>query len=809
MKNLFLILLLLYTFQNSLLAQPKNELIDDVSVLPPNAAALGKFTDIPVDYYTGVPDISVPIHTIAEGGLSLPISLRFHASGTKVSETSSSVGMGWALASGGMVTRRTLGIRDDVGYGYLNNASNLVNPFTPNLPIDQNNQKFYVAHGGWDAEPDMFSFNVNGMSGKFFIMPTETEPEIVMVPKQDIKIEFRRSNNPLITYQRIIGFDIIAPDGTRYQFGTLPEEPDTNTEGLDKQFIPNISAEQNSAYVNWHLRRIQSFDGKYEINLEYENDYHSFKSASACQVEFYIDYTIYSSGCGNGYTFNQVESQRINRIYNSDEEIIFTYNTPREDLDLFPGLATPSKELDEIEVRSITNSGEFCKKFVLDQDYMITSGGNEAEDKRLRLNKVFQYSCGNGTTIEIPPYEFEYSPGNLPSRLSKAKDHWDYFNGAWGNESTFGIPAYDQPQYELPAVPVADRETSESNMLVGSIKKVILPTGGYHEYILEANKINDSEVEQVDTIMLHLKNCNSPTSILCCQNQFITKTFEFESFAEINNSWYTLNFLELNGQGVFPNCASSPFIQITVIANGDIIGSDVLLPNQTYKMQDLSFLNVQPDIEYTFELIVTGGKGDFYIYDFVENQVNFFQKDVGGLRVQEITIHDGVNADNDIVKNFDYDIANTDESSGVLFNPPVYFGSMTSVNGVHQTGKYFSYSAASLSTLEGYTVGYTRVEESIEGNGSTIHNYYTEYTPYIPTSYPYVPNKLKALAGKKWQTRHLAENSNTPILSNEIEFPVLNYEDFGDEYWLYKAEIMHIPPVGGGGVMETVGVKIL
>ncbi len=47
----------------------------------PNAAALGKYGDIPVSYHTGVPEISIPLYTITEGSLSVPISLSYHSSG--------------------------------------------------------------------------------------------------------------------------------------------------------------------------------------------------------------------------------------------------------------------------------------------------------------------------------------------------------------------------------------------------------------------------------------------------------------------------------------------------------------------------------------------------------------------------------------------------------------------------------------------------------------------------------------------------------------------------------------------------------
>ena len=79
----------------------------------PNAAALGEFGDIPVSHHTGVPNISVPIFTVTEGELSLPISLDYHSSGVKVDEISSWVGLGWSLNAGGVITRTVQGKADE------------------------------------------------------------------------------------------------------------------------------------------------------------------------------------------------------------------------------------------------------------------------------------------------------------------------------------------------------------------------------------------------------------------------------------------------------------------------------------------------------------------------------------------------------------------------------------------------------------------------------------------------------------------------------------------------------------------------
>src|SRR5258707_15411396 len=70
--------------QNSTSANPFNPLktyLNNFVQPAPNAGSLGKYADYSVVYYTGVPEISIPIYYLKHGGRELPNSLSYHVSG--------------------------------------------------------------------------------------------------------------------------------------------------------------------------------------------------------------------------------------------------------------------------------------------------------------------------------------------------------------------------------------------------------------------------------------------------------------------------------------------------------------------------------------------------------------------------------------------------------------------------------------------------------------------------------------------------------------------------------------------------------
>lgn len=77
-------------------------------IIPPSpeAASLGRYGEFPVELSKGTPSISIPLYEIQSGSLKVPISLSYHASGVRVNDVATSVGLSWTLNAGGAITRR-------------------------------------------------------------------------------------------------------------------------------------------------------------------------------------------------------------------------------------------------------------------------------------------------------------------------------------------------------------------------------------------------------------------------------------------------------------------------------------------------------------------------------------------------------------------------------------------------------------------------------------------------------------------------------------------------------------------------------
>ncbi|MEF9476601.1 hypothetical protein OWR28_01460 [Chryseobacterium sp. 1B4] len=115
-KNTIAVILLLASLHNTLLAQsgvggndPKSYVGDINQMFPsaPTSNNLMKFEEVPVSYYTGIPDINIPLVSIPTSNpkVVMAVQLKYHPLNAKPEDKASETGLGWSLIAGGTISR--------------------------------------------------------------------------------------------------------------------------------------------------------------------------------------------------------------------------------------------------------------------------------------------------------------------------------------------------------------------------------------------------------------------------------------------------------------------------------------------------------------------------------------------------------------------------------------------------------------------------------------------------------------------------------------------------------------------------------
>jgi YD repeat-containing protein len=443
----------------------------------PTAAAFARYGEIPVSISTGVPNISIPFFTINSGKLSLPISVNYHASGIKVLDQASCVGLGWSLQAGPQIARSVQGVEDFDAKGFYNMI--FPDPTDPFLA-----QKEKCLAGGitdsrhesakLDGQPDMFFYGLSGKSGKFILknrVLKGLEPGFATLPYEPIQIS--RNGNE---------FTIVDDNGESYIYGSNNSQETS----IDFSASENISSGYFSPSIptSWHIKKIISADKTDAITFQYITHHKSTLS----KPQFTLTRT-FDDGGGSAYNTTQnsgirstVDEALVSEINFRNGKITFEYTTNTEDI-----------QLDRVRIFQKKN-GVFVeiKQWQLFYSRFINAGpppvaGDYAQ---LRLDSVQEKGLLYNAVQNIPPHVFEYySYGNhqSPPFNTKAQDFWGYFNGKTDNANLLfvGIPANGS----LPPISVADKRKADPNYLpVGTLKQIQYPTGGKTIFELEPNQ---------------------------------------------------------------------------------------------------------------------------------------------------------------------------------------------------------------------------------------------------------------------------------------------------------------------------------
>ncbi|MEL7119637.1 MAG: DUF5675 family protein [Bacteroidota bacterium] len=797
--------LLLWMVPTIHFSQPINTEIGGVVMPPPDVASMGRYIDVPVSYHTGVPNISIPVYTIQDGPIAHSISLSYHAGGVKVAEPASWVGLGWNLNGIGMVSRTTMGLPDDAPTGYFNTGPGItINPSTADRVL--------VGKGEEDAEPDIFSYSVGGLSGKFFF---DKNKVIHYSPKRDVKVIMNDN-----TAGNIEGFTIITPQGTRYIFG----KDGTRTA------VQSSSVDAAGDYISaWYLLKIESFDQKHSISFNYSPEKYSYKYPSWCSAFSSIDFGVIGCpppgtqlgqlyfDCPGAFRKTFVDGVRLNSITNSNGTTTITLNatTNRTDLDAGDGGGN-AKRLENIDI----SSSSYCQRMSFSYSYFSDPSTSQSHGKRLKLNQVQLTNCTGGNVI--PPYLFEYygSNSSLPHRLSKEVDHWGYYNGATQNENLNNDLIIPATQVGTPGstftIGGADRESDETNMKYGTLNKITYPTGGSGEFTFEANRIDqtDTVCTQGSTPAVDMENC-STISCSCASSNYDYQTESFTA-TELQDAQYSFKLESIYfGTGAGSTCVVysgqeyiAGHIRVKRINSG---GSKTQVAFKEFNhtvytsdpatccsevLDDLTSLysGFQAGVSYEFELYVEDGKGSFEIV--TQDCTEQYPRIVGGLRIKQIKLKDNL-ANKEINRFFSYNKeSDPTKSSGLLFNEPKYQFTIPEVGGpgFSETDQvyYSAQPSIPLSDYNGTTVGYTFVQDSTAGNGKSQHAF-TFNTTSSSAQHPTPPLMTKYENGQLVKSQNIDASGNI-VSKDSIEGYLFNpYVNDAPAYKVYYLPVCPLP----------------
>ncbi|WP_394775816.1 hypothetical protein [Flavobacterium sp.] len=182
-----LIIILLLTLSKSWSQNEATSLLPNIVPPSPSAYSLGNYGNIPVGLVNGTSNINIPLLSFATVNLSMPLNLFYGSNGIKVDDISSSVGLGWNMNAGGVITRSANDVADeknDISPSNIPDDTNLDDGILTPTDIDYfynigNNEKA-------DSETDIFSFNFNSISGKF-VLDKNQNP--VLIENQNVKID--------------------------------------------------------------------------------------------------------------------------------------------------------------------------------------------------------------------------------------------------------------------------------------------------------------------------------------------------------------------------------------------------------------------------------------------------------------------------------------------------------------------------------------------------------------------------------------------------------------------------------------------
>lgn len=418
-----------------------------------------------VSLQTGQVSVNIPLFNLEGKGMNVPITLVFNGGGITHESEASSVGLGWSLLAGGVISQTVRDLNDlRTGGGdripWQYQSTYVIDKMLEEMDDIYDYNKFDGAMSsviGGDGEPDVFKYSFLGFSGDICFKYDDTVLNGTLYPDKSFLIA-----------KITDGFKIIADDGAEYLF----EEADYKSDHSTGWFLTEINTVQG---------------GNFKFHYVEDNTYD-------------LTYPTSSAMFAGSY------SKRLERI-DFDYGHVNFYATSREDKSWPDSDSTKlSKRINRIELYN--KQGALIKGYELDNNSYITNENSldSWHDKRLKLNSIREY---NSEGEYLPPYEFEYDYSFFLSKSSRRHDIGNMVRNTWAHNpislasvdrNSEGTPApwvewmeYPTPEDPQP-YPVYHGFSTTTDPIDGfsiqdylCLTKISFPAGGSESYYYESH----------------------------------------------------------------------------------------------------------------------------------------------------------------------------------------------------------------------------------------------------------------------------------------------------------------------------------
>ena len=445
------------------------------SVIPPapEVSSMMKYIDIPMSHFTGQPQIEIPIYTLNEGSLSVPITLSYRGGGIKQNELSGIISKGWTLMAGMTISRTVYGLPDECNKNpstqyWMRGLFNLskdgdrdlrnkliarTDKFDPS-ELNQSRVQSYTEcadyeKGYVDFANDIYKFYGQGMSGTFIF---DENQQITMSTASPIKMDFNLG-------WRYGNYSMTDKDQTKYIFdlnGVETTQTPINAENYNVN-VETESAMEKLVYPSaWHITQMKSLYGDV-VDFVYSEPIYRNEYLGSSQ--YYIDYSDSDDGdlvdrSSIILMRNKYNERCLIEIKSKSAKVKFHYNS----------------ELTQLDSISIHKCDADTTR-LWTYHFLRGDSGN-----LIQINQI-----GNDNSNTLPLYRFTYS--SKTCNHSFAIDHWGYCNGKIDNPSMLPeLSGLEHIPYKK-----ADREPNEYYTQQGILTRISYPMGGYTDLNWEQN----------------------------------------------------------------------------------------------------------------------------------------------------------------------------------------------------------------------------------------------------------------------------------------------------------------------------------